>query len=212
MDIYTQAAYNIDLLEGAMTHMLQICGCLSTASLDRFAEIFTYCKGHNYKSNYAEKTLLPRMRKEGRAFEINSGKCYSANPIVKPDKKMQDAFWVFLEFMMDVNLHSVATGFPPAQITFSKNQRLYHIISVEKEGTAELIHAARNDISIEERIKNEKGGFKRPEERYIVVFSSLENAKKAKVDLKKRTLYSIVSYPENSWTPEIVMVKPENLQ
>ena len=73
----SQASFNIETLEGAIRHMLQVCGCLSVESLDRFAENFAYERGKKLKENYAAKTVLPRMVRNRKIYSLVGNKYFT---------------------------------------------------------------------------------------------------------------------------------------
>ena len=204
----SQAGYNVDLLEGAILHVLQICGCLSAESLDRFALIYAYKRGKRLKPDYASKTLLPRLRLENKIWQVEGYKFYTVSPIVKPNRQMQDAFWVFLEFMEDTDLQTVGTGPSPAQVSFFRQGRSYHIIAVKGDGVIEFQNAVNYEMNMETYQK--KGG-QFPEQRYIIVFTSMDNLSKSHFHLKSKMMFCTVSYPGGEPIPSLHFVDPSKL-
>ena len=86
----SQVGYNVELLEGAILHVLQICGCLSAESLDRFALIYAYKHGKQLRTNFASSYLLPRMRDANKIWQVDKLSFYTASPIIKMDRQIQD--------------------------------------------------------------------------------------------------------------------------
>lgn len=212
----TQVGYNIDTLEGAIMHILQIFGCLSVESLDRFARIYAAKRGKTLKSNTdISKWLLPQMRKSKKIFQLGGERYYTISPQIKPSRSTQDAFWVFLEYAEEVELQTVGQGPDPAQVTFFRNGRDYHIIAVKDNGEREL----RKALIYEENMANMRRAYsakdgaahqkKYPEERFIVLFRTDEDMLGAAYNLHGRTMYCVVSYPEGKNQPEIRCYEPE---
>lgn len=196
ISIFSHVTYNIGQLEEAILFILQICGgCLSTKSLDRFARIYAFQRNKTLKEKQSvSRWLLPKMRGKGELWQIGKYRYYTINPIAKPEQSMQNAFWVFLEFMKDVDLQTVGSGPRPAQISFFRNGRSYHIIAVKGDGSIELMQAAQYERAMKDSRKQGKHNY--PEERYIVLFTSEENMRKASVRLEGKTMYGVVQYPD----------------
>lgn len=67
MEIFSKATYNVGQLEDAILYIIQVCGgCLTSASLDKFAQIYARRRGKKFKQNQAvSRWMLPRMRSRG---------------------------------------------------------------------------------------------------------------------------------------------------
>ena len=191
---------------------MQICGCLSAQSLDRFARIYAYQRGKNLKDNEdISRWLLPRMRRQNKIWQLANFQFYTISPIIKPDRLTQDAFWVFLEnFQKGASLQSLGQGPKPAQISFSRTvedeTRTYHIISVKGDGSIELMQAVQyeRDMKQARKPKREKDKkFKYPEERFIILFKNENDMRNAAYRLEGRTMYGIVRYSNGNPVPEI---------
>ncbi len=214
----TEVGYNIATLEGAILHILQIFGCLSVESLDKFARIYALQRGKVFKSkNDVSKWLLPMMRRKRCIWQLGGDRFYTINPILKPDRLKQDAFWVFLEFMEDIPLQSVGQGPTPAQLSYFRRERDYHIIAVRDNGERELKQALSYEAMIQNARKSfdtKSGDSKKvqyPEERFIVLFRSEDLMRNAAYNLNSKTMYGVVTYPQGSNIPNIKFYSPDKL-
>ena len=216
----TEASYNVDVLEGALLHILQVCGCLSAVSLDRFARIYALQRGKALKQKAdVSHWLLPQMNRAKSIFQLDNGKYYAISPTVPFDRKMQDAFWVFLEHMKDAPLQSVGQGPIPAQISYHRNGNDYHIISVEENGERELKLALEFEMMIEhaKRSYNEADSKanhtnKYPEDRFIVIFESEDYMRTVAYILKSRTMYGVLNYIDDTGRAQIRFYDPAKVR
>lgn len=210
MTLTRQPSFNIDKLEGAVEHMLMVCGALSDAALNDFAHRYAYQRGKKLPADYAKTKLLPRM-KRGRKIYQTTYNLFSLNPMLKANKKGLDAFWVFLEYMEDVDIQSVMQGPYPSQISYIKNNRIYHIVPCSQEGAAEMGAAAMLEIELMQRTRRSSKKHA-VEERFIFVFTSEEYMKKAAFKLNAPSLFCVIEYPDRTGIPKLSFVNPADLQ
>ena len=103
---YVPPKWNVDKLEGAVLHCLQVCGPLSGAAINAFCQRYAYERNKKLPEDYGTRSLLPRMLRARKAFRI-SEKLYALNPLVPFDANARlrlDAFWTFLENMEGVDI------------------------------------------------------------------------------------------------------------
>lgn len=133
---------------------------------------------------------------------------------------MQNAFRAFLEFMDETELQTVSAGSPLAQISFFRSGCSYHIIAVKGDGHSELTRAAQYEMTVQQCLAKEAAEARRkgkksiayPEDRYIILFTSEENARNYVVRLDGMTRYEIVHYGRNTYPdiPDIIRYDPDN--
>lgn len=201
-------AFNPDKLEGAIQHMLMICGSLSDAALDVFSVKYALERGKKLPENYASKILIPKMKRAGRIWQT-SKHLYSINPVLRHNQKGLDAFWVFLENMADVDLATVMSGPQyPCQLSYIKNKKIYHIVRCEKEGSIELGMAVQLEMAMEARKKNGESSI--DTERYFFIFSSEEYMNAAPYTIKTPSLFGVINYKQGSIYPTLSFANPTN--
>lgn len=201
--------FNVDLLEGAVLHMLQVCDNLSDYAINDFCVTYAKCRGkHNMKSNYASTKLLPRLMKEGKVYRTGTH-YYSLNPMVRSNRYAQDAFWIFLEFFdsVDIVMNSLK-GPHPAQISYVKDKKIYHIIRVEGDGRKEMAFVSQLEIEQMQRMRKHKDKYP-VEERYIFVFDTIEDANNCCIRLQSVTLHCVIEYEEGKFKPMLKFFYPE---
>lgn len=203
-----QPSFNVDKLEGAVKHMLMVCGALSDAALDDFVKRYAYMKGKRLPSDYASKVLLPRMVKSKGVFRTTQH-LYSLHPLRKSDPNGLNAFWVFLEHMEGAQIESVINGPYPARLSYIKNNRVYRIVCCEDNGATEIGMTVQLEIEASQRYRKNKN--EKIEERFFFVFSSEENMKRAPFSLKTPSLFCSVVYPHGQQIPDLNFVNPVDL-
>ena len=95
---YVPPKWNVDKLEGAVLHCLQVCGPLSGAAINAFCQRYAYERNKKLPEDYGTRSLLPRMLRARKVFRI-SEKLYALNPLLPFDANARlrlDAFWTFL--------------------------------------------------------------------------------------------------------------------
>lgn len=207
----SQAGFNVDKLEGAVMHLIQICGCLSDASISAFAVRYALGKGKKLHSNYAPTKLLPRMVSQRKIYKVGATS-YSINPIVRSNPKAQDAFWVCLESLSEIEIDSAMRGPFPAQISYIKNNAIYHIIRVEKEGHTEMALSTQLEIETMQRRRRNQSSGKPVEEKFIFVFTSMQYALDSQFQLKSPCLFAVIEYQAGAVLPRITYHDPTKLR
>jgi len=198
-------AFNIDSLEGAVLHMLQICDNLSDTALNDFVVLYAGHRGKRLKSNYASSKLLPRLVREGKVYRVGTH-LYSLNPMVRGTKDEQDAFWVYLEYLDSINvIGDTLKGPVPAQISFIKDNKIYHIVKVEGAAEKEMAFLCQLEIEQMQRTRSDKYP---PNERYIIVFDSEEFANNCRYQLKSPVLFGVIKYEEGKYRPTLRFFYP----
>lgn len=204
--------FNIDILEGAVMHAMTFNGgAISDAALERFVLLYSAARGKRLKSNYAQTKLLPRLLAEKKLFRLNGTHMYTVNPVWAGSRQAYDAFWVYLEFLTSVDVvASTMAGWPPAQISFIRNNAIYHIVCAEGNGQNELLKLMAHEMEMQQRMKKEKY---KPKEKAIIVFDSLENACACNYTLLNiESMYCIISYPDGGIVPRLKFCRPEELK
>lgn len=207
---YVPPKWNIDKLEGAVLHCLQVFGPLSGAAINDFSQRYAYERNKKLPDKYGTRSLLPRMLRTRKAFQI-SPKLYALHPLQTFDAKARqslDAFWTFLENMEGVDMASVIKGPPPAQVSYIKNNRIYHIICCENDGLVEMATAVQLEYSMASALSKSKNVVQ-VEERNFIMFKSKQLLEKAPYNLHTKTLFGIVEYAENSDVPSILFTIPK---
>lgn len=210
---FTPPTSNIDILEGAVMHAMTLCGgCTSDAAIQRFAVKYSAVRGKKLRTNYAATKLIPRLMAERKIFRIsNQSHMYTLNPVFAPDNQFcYDAFWVYLEFVTSLDVvASTMAGYPPAQISFIRNNAIYHVVRVEGNGYNELLKLMRHEMDMKARMKNEKYA---PKEKAILVFDSIESARACQYKLINiDTMYCIISYAPGELTPCLQFCRPDEI-
>lgn len=192
--------FNIDKLEGAVMHFLQVCGPLSGAAINAFSQHYAYERNKRLPDNYGTQSLLPRMLRGRKAFRLPNN-LYSLTPFAPFDESARqrlDAFWTFLENMEGVDIATVIPGPMPAQISYLKNNKIYHIICCKDDGKAEMMLA----MSIEEMMRQRMKTISE-DERFIIMYKNKWYLENAIPCLHAKTLLGTVEYPNESDTPSI---------
>ena len=202
-----QPSFNVDQLEGAVRHMIMVCGALSDVSLNDFCRRFGQQRGKKLPGDYASAHLLPRLRMQRRLYQTTH-RHYSLNPSLKTEKKGQDAFWVFLENMDGVSVESVMNGPYPSRVSYIKNNRIYHIVVCSGTGDIEIGLAYQQEQQA--KIMAKKHGRRAPEERYIFVFNSREDMLDAPFNLESKSLFCVIRYPDASGVPHLQFSDPSD--
>ena len=100
-------------------------------------------------------------------------------------------------------------GYPPAQISFIRNNAIYHVVRVEGNGYNELLKLMRHEMDMKARMKNEKYA---PKEKAILVFDSIESARACQYKLINiDTMYCIISYAPGELTPCLKFCRPDEI-
>lgn len=200
-------AFNIDRLEGAVQHALMLGRTLSDDALNAFVQKYAFAKGKHLPPDYATTELLPRMKHERKVYQTTKH-LYSLSPFAKLDEKALNAFWVFLYSMDGVQMEYVLNGPFPAQISYIKNGRIYHIIVCDGDGRDELGLAAQLEVDTSK--KRRKANITPVDERFFFVFTSKENADNAPLVLDAPTLFVTIEYPNGSYIPKLNFIDPRS--
>ncbi len=193
--------FNTATLEGAVLHILQTCDNLSDVALDAFCREYAACRGKRLKSNYASTKLLPRLKAQRKVFQTGTHN-WSLNPQVRGNWKARDAFWVFIEYLNSVNvLGDTMKGPFPAQISFVKDGKIYHIVRLEEDGQKEMAFLCQLEIEQMQRMKKGREG--ELSERFILIFSSEEEADNCPYQLKSPSLPVVIRYEEGQHRPRL---------
>lgn len=203
-----QPAFNIENLEGAVLYMLQVCDNLSDVALNDFVQLYAGYRGKRLKGNYATAKLLPRLIREGKVFRIGSH-LYSLNPMVRGNRPAQDAFWVYLEYLNSIEVVGDTLKGPyPAQISFVKDNKIYHIIRVSGAAEKEMPFLCQLEIEQQQRSRIEKEKYP-PNERYIIIFDSVELAEQCSYRLNSPVLFGTIHYDEGQYRPQLKFFYPD---
>ena len=212
----SKPAFNIDILEGAVCHALQLSRALSLEAIDEFSKRFANERGRELPPRYVETTLVPNMLRWRKIYK--TGKyMYALNPIFSSDSKGLDAFWVFIENMHDVDILTLLNGPCPFQLTYAKNNQLYHIAVCKNEGFLEMSQAANYEQSMFDRQRSpefsdyKKYGLTPLPEKFIFVFDSMESMERARCTLKSPKMYCVITYTQGSRIPKLFFTTPEKL-
>lgn len=194
-------------------HAMTLCGgCTSDAAIQRFAVKYSATRGKKLRVNYTTTKLIPRLMAERKIFRIPSQPhMYTLNPVFVPDNQFSyDAFWVYLEFITSLDVvASTMAGYPPAQISFIRNNAIYHVVRVDGNGYNELLKLMRHEMDMKARMKNEKYA---PKEKAILVFDSEENARACQYKLINiDTMYCIIAYDAGELTPRLKFCRPDEI-
>ena len=188
---YVPPKWNVDKLEGAVLHCLQVCGPLSGAAINAFCQRYAYERNKKLPEDYGTRSLNPLL-----PFDANA-------------RLRLDAFWTFLENMEGVDIASVIIGPPPAQISYIKNNRIYHIICCKDDGVFEMGMAANLELYMAHMLSSSKS-VAQVEERNFIMFKSKELLEGAPYKLHTKSLYGVVEYAEGCETPSILFSVPQN--
>ena len=203
--------YNIDILEGAVMHAMTFNGgAITDAALERFVLLYSAARGKRLKANYTKTKLLPRLIAEKKLFRLGAN-LYTVNPVWSGNRQAYDAFWVYLEFLSSVDVvASTMVGWPPAQISFLRNNAIYHIVCAEGNGQNELLKLMAHEMEMQQRMKKERY---KPKEKVIIVFDSVESAYACNYSLlNMETMYCIISYPDGEVVPKLRFCRPAELR
>lgn len=196
-------SYNVDQLQGAIMHMLAICGTLSIDALADFSIKFAYQRGRRLQREYVINSILGKMERSRKIYRTGTY-VYSANPLLTLDHKALNSFWVFLETMDGVDLESVMYPEFPARLSYIRNGKIFNIIPCEGEGFVEFASAVQIEIHMAEH-------FEHPEEieRFIFVFTSPDYMNRQDFSFKIPTMFACVQYQPDSQIPSITFKKPQ---
>ena len=111
--------------------------------------------------------------------------------------------------MEGVDIASVIIGPPPAQISYIKNNRIYHIICCKDDGVFEMGMAANLELYMAHMLSTSKS-VAQVEERNFIMFKSKELLEGAPYKLHTKSLYGVVEYAEGCETPSILFSVPQN--
>lgn len=211
MEITYQPTFNTEILEGAVEQMLSVCGVLSDAALNDFCCRFAKQKEKTLPRKYATTYLLPRMVRYRKIYQT-ADRLFSINPALASNTKGLNAFWVFLEVMENVDIRNVIPGPYPAQMSYisnTQNNRIYHIVHCEGDGSLELGAAALMEMDVMRRTKKHNTG---TEERFIFIFTSEENMRRAPLNLESPCYFCVIKYPNQAnGIPDIKFCDPKTL-
>lgn len=204
--------FNVDKLEGAVMHMVQCCGCLSDTALDEYAVKYALIRGKELDHTYASTRLLPRLVRSYKIFRTGEH-FYSIHPLIFFKREREDAFWVYMENMENVDPKSTICGPSPAQLTYMKNGAIYHIIRAHGDGVAEQGLAVQLEIEVEQRLRknrmkqaSEAGG---SGEKFIFIFASRELAEQAQFKMKSPCLFCVITYDKERLRPSLDFFVPD---
>ena len=211
-----QSSFNFNELEGAVSYILQLFGPLSVEALNAF--VFQYAINNeikNVKEEYAGKVLLPWMRRQQAIFSV--GGLYASNPMLPVNRKMETSFWIMLEFLDEINMSYIWQSPFPGQVSFVRRNCIYEIICCDGAGSMEIGSAYEQEMARLQReriVDTQHKEYKNShvEHRYILAFSSLEDAKTARFMLKEPTLICIVNYSSGrKKAPELRFLSPNEI-
>ena len=122
-----------DELTYEVLRMLQVFGPLSIPSL--YKRCSQICKQNELmiSEEYFREFLLSEMEK--RRYITIKKEIVTGYVDRGKHRFMQDAFWVFLEFVEGMDMESVIDGPDPAQVSFQRNNALYHIVRCDSDGS-----------------------------------------------------------------------------
>lgn len=172
-------SFNVDTLEGAILHLLSVCHTIPDIAIACFAEQYAARKGKRLPASYTYDVLLPRLKKEHKIYNP-AAHIYSLSPIIYYNENGITSFWVFLHLMKDVDIGNVFCGTPPAQLSYIKNNTVYHIVCCKSDGTEEMLY----EVGAEKHAKMQK--------KYFFVFKSEEDINQAKLMINAPALFVLV--------------------
>lgn len=204
--------FNVDKLEGAVMHMVQCCGCLSDAALDEYAVKYALIRGKELSPTYASDRLLPRLVRSYKIYRTGEH-FYSIHPLIYFKRDKEDAFWVYMENMENVDPKSTICGPAPAQLTYIKNGAIYHIIRAHGDGIDEQGLAVQLEIAVEQRLRKERRKQTAEPigtgEKFIFIFASHEFADQARFKMKSPCLFCVITYDNERLRPSLDFFVPE---
>ena len=65
MNIIRQPSSDVDTLEGALCHMLQVCDTLPAAAINVFAQKFAILHGQKVSDNFGTNVIMRNLRQQG---------------------------------------------------------------------------------------------------------------------------------------------------
>ena len=145
------------------------------------------------------------MKLERKVYQTTQH-LFTLNPLSYLNEKGLDAFWVFLYTMDGVKLENVMKGPYPAQISYIKSNRIYHIVACKGNGATELGLATQLEIETDRRRRRHPN--EKVDERFFFVFSSKEDMENAPFVPKSPSLFVTVEYPDGERTPKLNFVNP----
>ena len=205
MNIIRQPSSDVDTLEGALCHMLQVCDTLPAAAINVFAQKFAILHGQKVSDNFGTNVIMRNLRQQGFVYQTTQH-LYSNNPIMRINQKGIDAFWVFMEHMQGVDLQTVYKPAEQGSLAYTKNGKHYVIIRCKGNGAVELGTACQQEVKVN-RYNKRHPEFKR-EDRYFFIFYNKEDIMNAPYLLKSPTLFCTIKY-NKQWVPELRFVNPD---
>lgn len=180
-----------DELTYEVLKMLQVFGPLSIPSL--YKRCFQICKKNELaiSMEYFREFLLPEMEK--RRYITIKKETVTGYVDRGKHRFMQDAFWVFLEFVEGMDMESVIDGPEPAQVSFQRNNALYHIVRCDSDGS--LDYGPIKALAAEMREYQNPYAAEQIPDRFILVYSSRDLMLKSPIVLDVPTLKAVVEYP-----------------
>ena len=175
-----------DELTYEVLRMLQVFGPLSIPSL--YKRCSQICKQNELmiSEEYFREFLLSEMEK--RRYITITGYVDRGK-----HRFMQDAFWVFLEFVEGMDMESVIDGPDPAQVSFQRNNALYHIVRCDSDGS--LDYGPIKSLVAEMREYQNPYAAEQIPDRVILVYSSRDLMLRSPIVLDVPTLKAVVEYP-----------------
>lgn len=174
--------------------MLQVFGPLSLVSLykrcNQIAEENGLTLGYSYFSEFLIQELI-KKRYISLKGEIAAGYIERGS-----QRSMQDAFWVFLEFMNGMDMETIEYGPAPAKVSFVRNNNIYYIIRCDGDGSGMQIEIKKLIDGLKE--------FHNPDaavavsEKFIFIYSSQSLMKASPLStaaLRVPILNVVVEYP-----------------
>lgn len=207
MSLNFNTCFDIDTMEGALLHVIAICGGITAAAANDFCVKYGANRGKKIPEHYAENTLLKRLRENGRIYKTKQN-IYTLNPITKVKRETLDCFWVFLEHMEGVDLISLSGGGSSAfKLSYMKNNRYYHIIACNGAGEREMAIAANHENEWQNRARPK--GTPDIELRYFFVFPTKEAMAKPHILMRSPTMYCTVTYSNSAYPYVTFEPQPE---
>ena len=202
--LFSDKKYSRERLIAAILFIIQVVAgtgcCLSATSIDTFALWFAKANGAKMRNWEAPSNgMLPWLARQQRIWSIQDGRFYACNPKATPDRQMQNAFWVLLQFMRDTQLQTIGTGPSPSYISYSQNRYLYHIVPIRSDGVVETMRILQYEKMLQKADSTHKIGESLPEERYIFVAEKNQQFSSYIETIGRETLCVDIEYDSNSF-------------
>lgn len=180
-----------DELTYEVLRMLQVFGPLSIPSL--YKRCSQICKQNELmiSEEYFREFLLSEMEK--RRYITIKKEIVTGYVDRGKHRFMQDAFWIFLEFVEGMDMESVIDGPDPAQVSFQRNNALYHIVRCDSDGS--LDYGPIKSLVAEMREYQNPYAAEQIPDRFILVYSSRDLMLRSPIVLDVPTLKAVVEYP-----------------